>query len=64
VSGLSGGRCVARSRRSQAQPQGTADIRELKLRDWEPRPMIARQVTKIAITEEASLTRDYRAEKA
>jgi len=30
-----------------AQAQGTPDIRELKLRDWEPRPMIARQVTKI-----------------
>src|SRR4051812_41647014 len=33
---------------AQAQAEGTTDIRELKLRDWEPRPMIARQVTSIA----------------
>src|SRR4051794_4234527 len=36
--------------RAQAptQAQGTPDIRELKLRDWAPRPMIVTQATTIA----------------
>src|SRR4051812_17111079 len=32
---------------ARAQAQGTPDIRELKLRDWQPRPMIATQATTI-----------------